>query len=49
MCNHERQYWIGKSDGVYCRKCGAKIDPSKYQEPKAEPKAEPKKGGKKNG
>ena len=49
-CNHPRELWIGTADGIFCQKCGAKID----LEPKAEAiepkpkKAAPKKGGKTN-
>lgn len=57
MCDHPRDKWVGKADGIYCGQCGAKIEPSrpapvKVAEPKEE-KAEPvkkapaKKGGKK--
>lgn len=45
-CNHsDKAFWIGKADGIYCKECGAKIDPAKKAAPvkKAEPAAEPKK------
>lgn len=29
MCNHPQISWIGKSDGIWCGACGAKIDPFK--------------------
>ena len=45
-CNHsDKAFWVGKADGIYCKECGAKIDPAKKAAPvkKAEPAAEPKK------
>ena len=45
-CNHnDKALWIGKADGIYCKECGAKIDPAKKAAPvkKAEPAAEPEK------
>lgn len=41
MCNHEIQYLIGTADGIYCRKCGAKVSHPKPSTPKEE-KAEEK-------
>ena len=42
-CNHnDKAFWVGKADGIYCKECGAKIDPDKKAAPvkKAEPAAE---------
>ncbi len=42
-CNHsDKAFWVGKADGIYCKECGAKIDPAKKAAPvkKAEPAAE---------
>ena len=43
-CNHsDKALWIGRADGIYCKECGAKIDPAKKAAPvkKAEPAAAP--------
>lgn len=53
-CDHPREKWVGKADGIYCGQCGAKIEPSrpapKAEEKAPEPvKAEPKKAASKKG
>jgi len=50
-CNHsDKAFWVGKADGIFCKECGAKIDPAKKPAPvkkAAEPAADEEKPAKK--